>query len=429
MLEKLFQLREHGTNIRTEIIAGFTTFLTMAYILFVNPDILSQAGMDFGAVFMATCLAAAFGCFIMGFFANLPIALAPGMGLNAFFTYTVVLDMGHSWQVALGCVFLSGIAFVLISIFKIREWLINAIPHTLKKAIAAGIGAFLAFIALKSAGIIVSNPATFVGLGDITAYAPVMMIACFFLIIFLEHFRVPGGVMLAILLISIVGLFTGHTEYHGIVSAPPSIAPTFLQLDIAGAFDAGMISVIFAFFFVDLFDTTGTIIGVTEKAGLTENGKIPNLKKALLADSGATIVGAGLGTSNTTSFIESTAGVAAGGRTGLVAVVVGILFLLSMFFSPLAGMVPGYATAGAIFYVAVLMMYTLAHIDWTDLSEAAPVAVTFLMMPLTFSIAEGITLGFITFTAAKLVTGRWRELNVAVWVLTLVLLARLVFMG
>ncbi|MBV7435107.1 NCS2 family permease [Cardiobacteriaceae bacterium TAE3-ERU3] len=429
MLEKLFQLREHCTNIRTEVIAGFTTFLTMAYILFVNPDILSQAGMDFGAVFMATCLAAAIGCFIMGFFANLPIALAPGMGLNAFFTYTVVLDMGHSWQVALGCVFLSGIAFVLISIFKIREWLINAIPHTLKKAIAAGIGAFLAFIALKSAGIIVSNPATFVGLGDITAYAPAMMIACFFLIIFFERFRVPGGVMLAILLISIVGLFTGHTEYHGIVSAPPSIAPTFLQLDIAGAFDAAMISVIFAFFFVDLFDTTGTIIGVTEKAGLTQNGKIPNLKKALLADSGATIVGAGLGTSNTTSFIESTAGVAAGGRTGLVAVVVGILFLLSMFFSPLAGMVPGYATAGAIFYVAVLMMYTLAHIDWTDLSEAAPVAVTFLMMPLTFSIAEGITLGFITFTAAKLVTGRWRELNIAVWVLTLVLLARLVFMG
>ena len=235
--------------------------------------------------------------------------------------------------------------------------------------------------------------------------------------------------MLAILLISIVGLFTGHTEYHGIVSAPPAIAPTFLQLDIAGAFDAAMISVIFAFFFVDLFDTTGTIIGVTEKAGLTENGKIPNLKKALLADSGATIVGAGLGTSNTTSFIESTAGVAAGGRTGLVAVVVGILFLLSMFFSPLAGMVPGYATAGAIFYVAVLMMYTLAHIDWTDLSEAAPVAVTFLMMPLTFSIAEGITLGFITFTIAKLVTGRWRELNIAVWVLTLVLLARLIFMS
>ncbi|UJF24836.1 NCS2 family permease [Suttonella sp. R2A3] len=426
MLEKLFGLRAHGTTLKTELIAGFTTFLTMAYIIFVNPDILSQAGMDFGAVFVATCLAAAIGCFIMGFYANLPIALAPGMGLNAFFTYSVVLGMGHTWQVALGCVFLSGVAFLLISIFKIREWLINAIPHTLKKAIAAGIGAFLALIALKNAGVIVANPATFVALGDIVSYGPAMMILCFFLIIGFERHRLPGGVMLAILLVSLLGLLTGHSEFHGVVSAPPSVMPTLMQLDILGAFDAAMISVIFAFFFVDLFDTTGTIIGVTEKAGLSKEGKIPNLKQALLADSGATLIGAGLGTSNTTSYIESTSGVAAGGRTGLTAVVVGVLFILCIFFSPLAGMVPAYATAGAIFYVAILMMYTLADIHWDDLSEAAPVAVTFLMMPLTFSIAEGITLGFITFTIAKLVTGRWRELNIAVWVLTIVLLARLV---
>lgn len=428
MLEKLFQLNAHDTNLRTELIAGLTTFLTMAYIIFVNPGMLSQAGMDYGAVFVATCLAAAFGCFIMGFYANLPIALAPGMGLNAFFTYSVVLGMGVSWQVALGCVFISGVAFVVISLLNIRSWFINAIPQTLKKAIAAGIGAFLALIALKNAGVIVANPATFVGLGDITSFEPLMMILGFFAIIAFDKFRVPGGVILAIFMVSLIAFFVGKTEYTGIISTPPSISPTLMQMDIAGALNAAMVSIIFAFFFVDLFDTTGTIIAVTQKAGLSKDGEVPNLKKSLLADSGATIIGAGLGTSNTTSYIESSAGVAAGGRTGLTAVVVGVLFLVALFFSPLAGMVPGYATAGAIFYVAILMMYTLADVHWDDMSEAAPVAVTFLMMPLTFSIAEGITLGFITFTLAKVVTGRWRELSIAMWILTTILCARLVFL-
>lgn len=428
MLEKLFQLNAHDTNLRTELIAGLTTFLTMAYIIFVNPGMLSQAGMDYGAVFVATCLAAAFGCFIMGFYANLPIALAPGMGLNAFFTYSVVLGMGVSWQVALGCVFISGVAFVVISLLNIRSWFINAIPQTLKKAIAAGIGAFLALIALKNAGVIVANPATFVGLGDITSFEPLMMILGFFAIIAFDKFRVPGGVILAIFMVSLIAFFVGKTEYTGIISTPPSISPTLMQMDIVGAFNAAMVSIIFAFFFVDLFDTTGTIIAVTQKADLSKDGEVPNLKKSLLADSGATIIGAGLGTSNTTSYIESSAGVAAGGRTGLTAVVVGVLFLVALFFSPLAGMVPGYATAGAIFYVAILMMYTLADVHWDDMSEAAPVAVTFLMMPLTFSIAEGITLGFITFTLAKVVTGRWRELSIAMWILTTILCARLVFL-
>lgn len=426
MLEKLFQLNHHGTNWRTEMIAGLTTFLTMAYIIFVNPNMLSQAGMDYGAVFVATCVAAAVGCFIMGFYANLPIALAPGMGLNAFFTYTVVLEMGVSWQVALGCVFVSGVAFVVISLLRIRSWFISAIPQTLKKSIAAGIGAFLALIALKNAGVVVANPATFVGLGDITAFEPLMMVLCFFVIICFDRFRIPGGVILAIFIVSIIAFLAGKTTYGGIISLPPSVAPTFMQLDIMGALNAAMFSVIFAFFFVDLFDTTGTIIGVTQKAGLAKEGEIPNLKRSLLADSGATIVGAGLGTSNTTSYIESSAGVSAGGRTGLTAVVTGLLFLVALFFSPLAGMVPSYATAGAIFYVSILMMYTLADVDWSDMSEAAPVAVTFLMMPLTFSIAEGITLGFITYTAAKVVTGRWRELSLAVWGVTALLLARLV---
>lgn len=427
-MEKLFAIRAHGSTLRTEIMAGLTTFLTMAYIIFVNPNILSQAGMDHGAVFVATCLAAAIGCFIMGFYANLPVALAPGMGLNAFFTYTVVLEGGYSWQVALGCVFFSGVLFVLISLFKIREWLINAIPATLKKAIGAGIGAFLAIIALGQSQIIVDHPATLVHLGDLTSYIPAMTILCFFMIIGFQHYRVPGGVLLAILIISLIGLLTGHTEYKGVLAPPPSLAPTFMQLDLKAAFDLSMISIIFAFFFVDLFDTAGTLIGVTERAGLTQNGKIPQLKRALLADSGATIAGAALGTSNTTSFIESATGVAAGGRTGLVAVTVGALFLLATFFSPLAGMVPGYATNGAILYVAVLMMYALGDIDWSDISEAAPVAIAFLGMPLTYSIADGITLGFIAYTISKIVTGQVHRINISVWVISAVLLIRLLFL-
>ena len=395
MLERLFKLSEHGTNVRTEIIAGMTTFLTMAYIIFVNPAILSDAGMDHGAVFVATCLAAAIGCFIMGFVANYPIAQAPGMGLNAFFTYSVVLGMGYTWQVALAAVFVSGILFVLLSIFKIREWIINSIPMSLRTGISAGIGLFLAFIALKNAGIVVDNPATLVSMGAITSVPAVLGAIGFFLTIALVHRGVKGGVMIAILAVTGLGLIFGDVQYHGIMSAPPSIAPTFLQLDFSAVFELGMISVVFAFLFVDLFDTAGTLVGVAQKADLIgKDGKIPRLNKALLADSTATSVGALLGTSNTTSYIESVSGVAAGGRTGLTAVVVGIFFLLALFFSPLAGMIPAYATAGALFYVAILMLSGLVSIDWRDLTEAAPVVVTCLLMPLTFSIAEGISSWF-----------------------------------
>ena len=430
MLEKLFKLEQHGSNAKTEVLAGVTTFLTMAYIIFVNPAMLADAGMDKGAVFMATCLAAAAGCFIMGFWANLPIALAPGMGLNAFFTYGVVLGMGHTWQTALGAVFLSGIIFALLSAFKLREMIINAIPGTLKKAIAAGIGAFLALIALKNSGIIVDHPATLVGLGDLTSFSPAMALVSFFLVLALVQRNIPGAVMIAVLLVTIVGLVVGDVTYAGIVSAPPSIMPTFLQLDIAAAFNIGMLSVIFAFLFVDLFDTSGTLIAVTERAGLTDKeGKVPRLGPALMSDSGATMVGAALGTSSTTSYIESAAGVAAGGRTGLTAVTVGVLFLLSMFFSPLAGMIPVYATAGAILYVSVLMMHTLKDVDWEDLTEAAPVVVVLLLTPLTFSIAHGITLGFITYAVAKVLSGRANELSVSVWVLSALLLLKIIFVG
>lgn len=428
MLEKLFQLSRFGTNPKTEILAGFTTFLTMAYIIFVNPAMLAQAGMDQGAVFVATCVAAAIGCFVMGLWANLPVALAPGMGLNAFFTYGVVLGMGHTWQTALGAVFLSGVIFFLLSIFKLREWVINAIPDTLKKAIAAGIGSFLALIALKSSGIIVDHPATLVGLGDLTSFGPAMAVLGLFLIIGLVQRNVTGGVMISILIVTAIAVLTGNVEYTGLVSVPPSVAPTFMQMDIAAAFDVALLSVIFAFLFVDLFDTSGTLIAVAQRAGLlTSEGKVPRLKQALLADSTATVTGAMMGTSSTTSYIESASGVAAGGRTGLTAVVVGILFLLAIFFAPLAGMIPAYATAGAILYVSVLMMFTLKEVDWEDLTEAAPVVVVLLLTPLTFSIAHGITLGFITYAAAKLVGGKAKEVSMSVWVIAILLLLKVIF--
>lgn len=430
VIERYFGIDGRNTTIKTEILAGLTTFLTMAYIIFVNPDMLAKAGMDKGAVFVATCLASALGCFLMGLIARLPVALAPGMGLNAFFTFTVVLGMGKSWQVALGAVFISGLLFVLISAFKLREWIINAIPYTLKQGIVAGIGAFLAFIALKSSGIIVASPATFVTMGKLTDFGPAMAILSFFLIVVFVQRKVPAAVMLSILIVTVISLLAGETHYSGIVSMPPSIAPTFMQLDIAGALDVTMVSVIFAFLFVVLFDTSGTLIGVTKKAGLmSTDGQIPNLGKALFADSTAAVAGSVLGTSSVTSYVESTAGVAAGGRTGLTAIVVGVLFLLALFFAPLAGMIPAYATAGAIFYVAVLMLFTLREIDWDDLTEASPVAVVLLLTPLTFSIADGIALGFITYTIAKLVSGRYKEVSPAVWVLTVILLAKLIFLS
>jgi len=427
-IEQYFGIDGQNTTIKTEILAGVTTFLTMAYIIFVNPNVLADAGMDKGAVFVATCLAAAIGCFIMGIYARLPVALAPGMGLNAFFTYGVVLGMGYAWQTALGAVFLSGCIFVLLSLFKIREIIINSIPLSIKQGVVAGIGAFLAFISLQTAGVIVNNDATLVRLGDMTSFSPAMAALGFIVIVGLSHKRVPGAVTIGILLVALISLITGNTQFSGIISAPPSIAPTLMQLDIAGAFDVAMISVIFAFLFVDLFDTAGTLIATTTQAGLIgKDGKIPNMGKALLADSTATVAGTLLGTSSTTSYIESVSGIASGGRTGLMAVTVGVLFLLSVFFSPLAAMIPGYATAGAIFYVAVLMMETLKDVKWHDLTEAAPVVVVLLFTPLTYSVADGIALGFITFTAIKVVAGKFSEISIPVWILTVVLLAKIVF--
>jgi len=428
MLERIFQLNAHNTTVRTEILAGITTFLTMAYILFVNPSMLAETGMDIGAVFVATCLAAAIGSSIMGLLANYPIALAPGMGLNAFFAYTVVLTMGYSWQVGLGAVFISGVLFFAMSLFKVREWIINSIPLPLRSAISAGIGLFLALIALKNADIVVAHPATLVGLGDLSQHGPILAALGFMIIVTLSYRKITGAVMIGILLVTAVSIFLGFSQLDGIVSAPPSLAPTLMQLDIAGALDVGLISVIFAFLFVDLFDTSGTLIGVSQRAGLVdEKGQMPKLGRALLADSTATMAGACMGTSTTTSYVESAAGVAAGGRTGLTACVVALLFLLSLFFAPLAGAIPAYATAPALFFVAVLMTEGLAKIDWQDLTVAAPVVVTALTMPLTFSIANGIAFGFISWTVIKLLSGRYKDINSALWILSILFIIKLGF--
>lgn len=429
MLERLFQLQAHGTTVRREVVAGITTFLTMAYIIVVNPSILSSTGMDFGAVFVATCIAAAIGTLIMGLWANYPIALAPGMGLNAFFSFTVVGSMGYSWQVALGAVFLSGLIFFILSVVKVREWLINSIPMSLRFGISAGIGFFLALIALKNAGIVVDNPATLVGMGDIKTPESLLFFGGFVLICALSFRRITGAVMIGILAITGAAMVMGMVEYDGLVSTPPSIAPTFMQLDIAGALNVGMISVVFAFLFVDLFDTSGTLIGAAQRGGLLDkDGKLPRLGRALMSDSVATMSGAALGTSTTTSYIESTAGISAGGRTGLTAVVVALLFLACLLLSPIASIIPPYATAPALLYVAVLMASGLKLVDWDDITDAAPAIVTALTMPLTFSIANGIALGFITYAVIKALAGRWSDLNASVVTIAVVFVLKFMFL-
>lgn len=428
MLEKLFKLSEHNTNIKTEVIAGITTFLTMAYIIFVNPDVLSAAGMDTGAVFVATCVAAAIGCFIMGIWANYPVAMAPGMGLNAFFSYTVVGQMGYSWQVAMGAVFISGVCFLLLSAFSFREWVINNIPLSLRSGIGAGIGLFLALIALKNAGIVVDNANTLVTMGDLTQLSPILACLGFIIIAALYARNITGSVMIGIITVTLISLMLGLIEFKGIVSMPPPVTPTLMQLDIAGALNIGMAVVIFSFLFVDLFDTSGTLIAVAKEGDLLDkNHNLPRLGRALMADSGATVVGSLLGTSTVTSYIESGSGISAGGRTGLTAVITGILFLVALFFSPLAALIPSYATAPALFFVAVLMASNLSNVKWSDITEAAPVVIAAVAMPLTFSISSGIMLGFISYTAIKILTGKFKDLNSAMLLLPIMFIIKIIF--
>ena len=423
--ERYFALREHGTTVRTEVVAGATTFLTMAYIVFVNPSILANAGMDKGAVFVATCLAAAVSTAIMGLYARYPIALAPGMGLNAFFAFGLVKGMGLSWQVALGAVFISGVINVILSLLPVREWIFDAIPRSLKMAISAGIGFFLAIIALENAGVVVDHPATLVTLGSMTKPTVVLAACGFLLMLGLEARGIPGSIILSILATTAVGVIFGLSPAGGIVSLPPSLGPTFLQLDIWGALDVGLFSVIFALVFVDLFDTAGTLVGVTHRAGLlTPEGKLPRLRQAMLADSSATLIGSLLGTSNTTSYIESAAGVKAGGRTGLTAVTVAVLFLLALFLAPLAGMVQAYATAPALLFVACIMAKGVTELDWEDVTEYGPAVLCLVIMPLTYSIAHGIAFGFIAYAVAKLLSGRGKELSWPVIVLAAIFLVK-----
>ncbi|MEQ1253256.1 NCS2 family permease [Acinetobacter radioresistens] len=429
MLERLFKLSENKTSFRTEVLAGVTTFLTMCYIIIVNPMILSETGMDHGAVFVATCLAAAIGCLVMGIVANYPIALAPGMGLNAYFTYSVCLGMGVPWQTALAAVFVSGLVFIAISMFKIREAIVNAIPMSLKLAIGGGIGLFLALVALKNAGIIVDNPATLVGLGDIKQPTVLLALLGFFLIVIMHHFKVRGAIILSILVVTAIATALGLNEFKGIVGAVPSLAPTLLQMDFEGLFMASLVGVIFVFFLVDLFDSTGTLVGVSHRAGLLKDGKLPRLKKALFADSTAIVAGAALGTSSTTPYIESASGVAAGGRTGLTAVVVGFMFLACLFLAPLAQSVPGFATAPALLFVGVLMIQGITHIEWDDITEAVPAFLTIVFMPFTYSIADGIAMGFISYALVKLFTGKASTVPYMVWIIAVLWVIKFVAFG
>jgi AGZA family xanthine/uracil permease-like MFS transporter len=419
-LDRTFDLSRHGTSVRTELIAGITTFLTMVYIVFVNPQILGNAGMDKGAVFVATCIAASVSTLVMALYANYPIALAPGMGLNAFFAFTVVLTYKYTWQQALAAVFCSGVLFFLISIFRIREYVINAIPRNLKLAISAGVGLFLGIIALEEAKIVVAHPATLVTLGDLKNPAAILCLFGFVLIAALNVRNIVGGTLIGILVVTVIGIPFGLANYAGVVSAPPSLAPTFLQLDFSRVAEGTFLVVVFSFLFIDLFDNAGTLIGVTHRAGLLDEfGNLPRMKQALIADSFAAMFGSLIGTSTTTSYIESAAGVSAGGRTGLTALFVALFFLLALFFAPLAGMVPAYASAAALLYVACLMARGLAEIDWEDVTEYAPAVIAAVSMPLTYSIATGIGLGFITYAAAKILSGKFSEAKPAVVVLAI----------
>ena len=428
-LDQIFKLQDNHTTIKKEFLAGFTTFITMAYIIFVNPQIMALSGMDQGAIFVGTCLAAAIACFVMGFFANWPIGLAPGMGLNAFFTYTVVGEMGYSWQVALGAVFLAGVLFFIMSITRLRAWMISSIPLNLRIAMGAGVGLFIGLIGLKNGGIIVGNQATLLSLGEFSQIETFLAAIGFLIISILSVRKVTGAIIIGILTTTLIAYFVGLIEFNGIVSYPPEIAPTFMKLDILGALNLGMLTIIMSFLFVNLFDTTGTLLGVATRANLISNDeKSDGLNKALKADSSASIFGTFFGCSPVTSYVESSAGVEAGGRTGLTSIVVSLLFLFAMFLSPLASIIPPYATAGALIYVAILMLSGMEKLNWSSTAELLPALVIIVMIPLTFSIADGIALGFLTYVFLKIFNGEFRDIASGAWFLTLIFISKFIFL-
>lgn len=436
MLEKLFQLKAHGTNVRTEVLAGITTFLTMSYIIFVNTDILSVTGMDTDAIFMATCIAAAIGTVVMGLVANYPVGLAPGMGLNAFFAFTIAAPiaaggMGFTWQEALGAVFVSGVVFFFLTITGLRSWIINGIPQSLRSSIGAGIGLFLAFIGLSNVDIIVASPATLVTLGDLSAPSALYAILGFFLIVILDNFKVKGSILISILLIAVLSALFGHNEIKGIVSTPPSIEPTLLKLSFEKVFHGSFLQILIALVLVELFDATGVLMGVAKRGGLLDETKTPDAKKrfnrALFADSTAILSGSLLGTSSVTAYVESSAGVQAGGRTGLTAITVALLFILAVFFSPLAQSIPPYATAPALVYVAGLMLRELAEVDWDSPTDSIPAALLVLGIPFTYSIADGFAFGFISYVVLKMGTGKFKDIHPATYIISALFLVKFAF--
>jgi len=460
-LERFFKLSSHNTTVKTELLAGVTTFITMSYIMFLNPVIMSKTGMPFDGLFLATCLGAAIATILMGLYANWPVGLAPGMGLNAFFTFSVVGSMGYSWQIALGAVFLSGVIFVLMSVTRLREWMLDSIPMSLRLAMTAGVGLFLGFIGLRFTGIVVANPDNIVAIADLTHFgfgqfgpeAPALGFLSFLLISILSYRKVFGAVLIGIAVTTLFAFVmtwvlptdffvvseaaksfapaSGFVSYSGLLAIPEfsALEPIFWKADIVGAFEVALIPVIVTFLFVNIFDTAGTLMGVAERANLQDkNGKIQGLSKSLKADSISSVLGTAFGCSPVTSYVESAAGVSVGGRTGLTAVTIGLLFILGMFFLPLAKMLPGFAVDGALIYVAMLMMSSLKGLDWDDLTEYAPAVCTTIMMAFTFSIANGIAFGFITYTVLKAGTGKSKEISNGVWVLTLLFIAKFIFL-
>ncbi len=437
MLEKLFHLREHGTNLKTELLAGLTTFAAMSYVLVVNPNILQAGGMPVAGLITVTALSAAAGTFLMAFLTNYPVALAPGMGLNAFFSYTVCLGLGVSWEAALGMTFWNGILFLLLSVTGVRTKIANAIPHNLKIGVQCGIGLFIAFLGLRNGGIIVAQPATFVTIGDLSSGPALMVLFGIALTVILVIKKIPGAILLSIVIVTVIGFFVPAGEGNFVtplpekfMGLPESMANTFFQFDLMYPIRhfSESWTIIFAMLFVNMFDTIGTLIGVSRRAGLVdENGQLPKMGSALTADAAATVVGSCLGTSTVTSYIESAAGVESGGRTGLTAVVVGLCFLLALFFTPLLVIIPPNATAPALVMVGIFMMEAIRHVDFGDLREFAPTVVTLLVMPLAFSISEGIAVGFIVYVAIMAGTGSYKKISPLTYVLALVFLIRYVF--
>lgn len=418
MLNKLFGLKPNETNVKTEIMAGLTTFLTMAYILAVNPNILSATGMDKGALFSTTVLISAAATIFMGIYAKLPFALAPGMGLNAFFAYTVCLIMGYSWQFALTAVFLEGLIFILLTVTNVREKIVDIIPETLKKSISVGIGIYIAFIGLNSANVVVNNEATLVSLGDLSQGPALLCIMGIVLSSVLLIKKVPGALLIGIIVTTLIGIPLGVTQFNGVMSTPPSVEPIFCKFEWSKIFTPEMFVIVFTLLFVDLFDTIGTLIGVTTRAGMIKNGKIPRLKQAFMVDAMATTAGAVMGTSTVTTFVESAAGVEQGGRSGLTAFVCGLCFLVSLFFAPLFLSIPSAATAPVLVLVGVMMMSSVVEIDFRDFSEAIPAFICFVMMPLCYSISDGIVLGMLSYVIINLCAGKYNKLSIGMYILS-----------